>query len=145
VFLLWGAVSQLVASDFVSNPSNSEKIDKERMRLILTGREKFWSSGDEVLIAMLKSDPGIDETIREYSGMTAMKFRNHWQRMAFSGRGKMPKVFNSLEELVAYVQTHEGAIGIIPAGSKPTPLKKVDLGMYLRNGASPVLFASQSP
>lgn len=118
----WGA-------DILANPSNEELIDEESLKLMLTGKEKFWSSGSEVKIALLKSDPRIDELLTRYSGMTSNKFRNHWQRIAFSGRGKMPKVFASQKDLIDYIKANEGAIGIVSSLPADGGLRGIDLGL----------------
>lgn len=115
------------AGDILANPRNAEPISEETFKAMLIGKEKFWSSGSEVTIALLKSDPEVEATLTRYSGMTASKFKNHWQRMAFSGRGKMPKLFDSIEELIEYVNSHEGAIAIVPSGAKADRLRRLDL------------------
>lgn len=118
-----GSVS---ASNIVTNSKNSETVDGELLMLVLTGKEKFWKSGSEVIIAVLRSDAEADAALTRYSGMTPSKFKNHWQRIAFSGRGKMPKMFSSLEELVAFVENNEGAIGIISSKGAANGLRRID-------------------
>lgn len=132
-FLLWGIVLPLcfatVDASVVANPENEEPIDEELLKLMLTGKEKFWDSGSEVVIAILRSESDADDALSRYSGMTMNKFKNHWQRIAFSGRGKMPKMFSSIDELEAFVKNNKGAIGIVSTGAQPKSLRRVDLGM----------------
>lgn len=129
VMLLF-AVGSVHASEIVANPDNGAVVDKELLKLILTGREKFWESGSEVVIVMLKSDPDAAAALTEYSGMTSNKFKNHWQRIVFSGRGKMPKMFSNLEDAVQFIQEHEGAIGIISSKADVKSLRRIDLGVF---------------
>lgn len=121
------------ASELVANPENSDAIDKEMLKLMLTGRDKFWESGSEVVIVMLKSDPEAEAILLKYSGMTNTKFRNHWQRMAFSGRGKMPKVFSKLEDALLFIAENKGAIGIVPSETNVDRFRRIDLGMRMVN------------
>ncbi len=138
----WGGCCPcLFAAEIVANPSNRESLDEESLKLMLTGKEKFWESGSEVKIAMLKSDPRIDEMLTRYSGMTSNKFKNHWQRIAFSGRGKMPKTFARKEDLVAYVKANKGAIAIVSSLGEAGDLRKIDLGWF-RSEKSTVLYAA---
>jgi len=97
----------------VVNPKNEFEMDEDRLRLILTGKERFWDGGKEVIVAILRSDPSAEELLRRYCGMSSSKFKNHWQRMAFSGRGKMPKLFSDVDDLAAFVYEYEGAIGVV--------------------------------
>ncbi|MDQ8182062.1 hypothetical protein [Pelagicoccus sp. SDUM812005] len=125
--------SNAVATEVVANPRNDEQIDKESLKLMLIGKEKFWSSGSEVVIAILKSDPSVDDALSRYSGMTTNKFKNHWQRIAFSGRGKMPKMFSSMEDLVKFIETNEGAIGIVSSTNNVETLRRIELGLVGRS------------
>lgn len=100
-------------SAVVINPDVQSEINEEHLRLMLTGKKRFWSEGTEVVVAILKSDPHAEEALRRYCGMSAIKFKNHWQRLAFSGRGKMPKMFASIDDLAEFVRETRGAIGIV--------------------------------
>lgn len=141
LLLLGQMVSLGLAADIVANPRNSEKLDEESLKLMLTGKEKFWESGSEVKIAFLKSDPRIDELLTRYSGMTSNKFKNHWQRIAFSGRGKMPKTFARSEDLIAYVKANKGAIAIVSSLSEAGDLREIDFGWFDPEGRT-VFYAS---
>ncbi|MDQ8186816.1 hypothetical protein [Pelagicoccus sp. SDUM812002] len=121
------------ASDIVANLKNDEPLNKEQLKLMLTGKEKFWESGSEVVIAILKSDPAVDGALAEYTGMTSNKFKNHWQRIAYSGRGKMPRMFSNIEDLVAFVNANRGAIGIVSEEVSSSELRRINLGVYSRN------------
>lgn len=94
------------------NPSNTAKLDEESLSSILTGSMRFWENGEEIRIATLKNDPDLEEALKRYSGMTAAKFKNHWQRIMYSGRGKMPKQFATPQELFEYIKFTPGAISI---------------------------------
>lgn len=125
-----------LGSEIVANPGNQEEIDKATLKLILIGKEKFWDSGSEVVIAILRSNPEVDETLTRYSGMTTNKFKNHWQRIAFSGRGKMPKMFSNMEDLIKFVESNEGAIGIVASDSDESNLRRIELGMVMKSSRS---------
>ena len=113
------------AAPIVLNPQNDAPIDDAFIHSVLTGTERFWANGDEVLIALLKTDPQTEKALSRYSGMTASKFKNHWQRIAFSGRGKMPKQFTQIEDLVEYVKRNPGAIAIVGDTPATAPLRRL--------------------
>jgi len=101
-----------LAAEVVTHPENTHEIDSEQIRSILIGKQRFWNDGTEVIIAIL-NEQSAETALKSYCGMTTAKFKNHWQRIAFSGRGKMPITFQTLEELSSYVYNHPGAIAIV--------------------------------
>lgn len=113
-------------SSIVTNPQNVDEVDEDFLKDMLVGKERFWTGGAEVVIAILKNDPESESVLREYSGMTPMKFKNHWHRIAFSGRGKMPKLFSDVEDLVDFVNSNKGAIGIVSADTQLSALRKIN-------------------
>ena len=125
--LLLATLRPILASPIVLSPQNENAVDQDFIQSALTGAERFWESGDEVLIAVLKNDPATDELLKRYSGMTASKFKNYWQRLAFSGRGKMPKQFNEIDDLVDFVQRNPGAIALVDERHKLPTLKRPKL------------------
>lgn len=118
LFLATGLAQALNAAPVILNPSKEQQADKDFLRSALIGSERFWGDGDEVLIALLKNDPQSERILQELSGMTPSKFKNHWQRLAFSGRGKMPKSFDDRRQLIDFVERNPGAIAIAAIPSK---------------------------
>ncbi len=126
LFFTGTIVAEASEPTVIGNPRNNSKINDEILRSMLIGKMKFWESGSEVVIAVLKSDQNATETLSHYSGMTPSKFKNHWQRIAYSGRGKMPKMFNNIEDLIAFVSENEGAIGIALSSDAKSDLRKIN-------------------
>lgn len=113
-----------LAADILTHPENMEHPDRNQIKSILIGKQRFWNNGSEVIIALLKDHPLAEIGLKDYCGMTAIKFKNHWQRIAFSGRGKMPKTFRNLEDLISYVNERPGAIAVIPSPQAVAELGK---------------------
>ena len=109
--------------NIVVNPSNQNSLDSSSLSSILIGKKNFWDGGKEVLIAVLKGDAEADATLKEVTGMDGNRFKSHWQRLAFSGRGRMPKQFKDASELVEYVSSNDGAIGIVPSSADASSVK----------------------
>jgi len=115
LLLTLSLAANVLASDVVMHPKNEQPIDADQIKSMLIGKQRFWDNGTEVIIAILKDDAAAEEALKRYCGMTSSKFKNHWQRISFSGRGKMPKTFPTLPELISYVNEHPGAIAVAPA------------------------------
>ena len=107
----------------IVNNANQSALDSSALSSVLVGKKNFWEGGKEVQIAVLKGNADADAKLKEVTGMDGNRFKNHWQRLAFSGRGKMPKQFNDVAELVSFVSSNEGAIGIVPSGADASSVK----------------------
>jgi len=113
------------APAIIVNASNADEIDSDMITSALVGKRKFWESGSEVVIAVLKGDPESSKALEEHAKMDEGRFRNHWQRLAFSGRGRMPKMFDDADELLDFVRDNAGAIAVVggEAGDSPAVRK----------------------
>ncbi len=112
--------------DVIANSSvAAASLDKASLKDTLTGKTAYWPGGESVTIIVLndKTDAGIEEA----TGMSASAFKTFWQRLAFSGRGKQPKTADTVEKLLAMVAETKGAIALVPSGTAPTGVKKIDV------------------
>jgi hypothetical protein len=82
---------------------------------IYTGKTTHWQNGQRVVIVLLAG--ANDAALKEVSGMDASQFKTLWQRLAFSGRGQLPKKANNASSLVALVAATKGAIALAPANA----------------------------
>jgi len=110
----------------VVNSGNADAIDSQKISSLLVGKRKFWDSGNEVIIAILKGNENSSKALQAHVKMDENRFKNHWQRLAFSGRGRMPKMFNDVDALVAFVKVNKGAIGITDSGGDLSSVKVVN-------------------
>ena len=68
---------------------------------------------------VILNDPKIhDLFLHAYIGRQSAQFLMHWRNVVFTGRGRFPRSFENIEEVVEYVRRTEGAIGYI---SGPLP------------------------
>ncbi len=95
-------------------------VNARTLNKILLGTKKKWDSGGYVRIAILKEVAGY--TIMEYSGVNEHRFIEHWKRLVFTGKGSLPKICESEEELIQYVNETPGSIGLVTL--KPSPKVK---------------------
>lgn len=45
------------------------------------------------------------------------RIQSYWAQMRFSGRQAPPVEYDSLEEVINYINNHEGAVGYVPANT----------------------------
>ncbi len=78
---------------------------------IFLGNRRHWPDGTRIKLALLKSEGSQKVFLQTATGRSPKQFWSHWRHIVFSGRGLMPKVFSTEEELVAYVAAEKGAVG----------------------------------
>ncbi len=110
----------------VVNSENGDAVDADTLSAYLIGKRKFWEGGSEVVIAYLKDDADANEALQKFTKMDDSRFKSHWQRLAFSGRGTMPKQFSDPAALVDFVKANKGAIGLLSDTADLSGVKKVD-------------------
>ncbi|MDQ8203023.1 hypothetical protein [Pelagicoccus sp. SDUM812003] len=110
----------------VVNASNNDSLDQEKIASVLVGKRQHWENGQQVKIAVLKGSETADALLESYARMNQSRFKSHWQRLAFSGRGTMPEQLESGAEVVAFVQSNPGAIGICDDSADLASVKKVN-------------------
>lgn len=97
-----------MASDvvIVANPSvTASTVSAEELTLVFRGTKT--SLGDGSAVA------------------PALALRNHFKSLVFTGKGSMPKTFNSDAEIVAHVAKTKGAIGYLAAAPAAGGVKRL--------------------
>ncbi|MBX3744291.1 MAG: hypothetical protein KF833_03200 [Verrucomicrobiae bacterium] len=126
--LLLGTARAAALDGFVvvAHPgANTANVDLAALKDMFTGKKLYWDGGQAVTLVLLADR--ADDAIKELSGMNGAQLRTHWQRLAFSGRGQAPKRADSPAALVTTVAATAGAVGIVPADTDLTGVKKIDL------------------
>ena len=117
-WLMLGGLSTALAGEtpIVKQDNPTENVSKKNLKKMLLGKAKKWKNGDKVVLATLAGGDTHEKFIKTFAGKTAKQFTNYWRKMVFSGKGKMPKSFDSEEDLAAFVADNKGALGYTTAG-----------------------------
>ena len=117
-WLMVGSLSSVSAAEnpIVKQDNPVENVSKKNLKKMLLGKAKKWKNGDKVVLATLAGGDTHEKFIKSFAGKTAKQFTNYWRKMVFSGKGKMPKSFDSEEDLAAFVAENKGALGYTTAG-----------------------------
>jgi len=118
--VLWGGCALLAllnlaqASDpvIVANPSvRASSIAVGDLRDIFLGEKLTLPDGSRVEPVLLKGGPVHEAFLKAYIAKTDWAFRASWRKLVFTGRGVLPKTFDTPEALLNYVAKTPGAIG----------------------------------
>ena len=125
LIILVGIVSlpcfaQDVGLSVVANSSGvPDELTSEEMKKIFLGQKQSWANNKIIKVALLKPDTKIGSAVSDkLYGMTPNDLKKYWLAMAFQGRGKTPKFFDTTEELKNYINANSGSIGIIEYASE---------------------------
>src|SRR6266850_6699639 len=116
---LEGAV--VIANESV--PMNS--ISPDDLKDIYNAKTAYWQGGQTIVIIVLADK--TNSALKDVSGMDASHFKTFWQRLAFSGRGKLPQKLDDASAVVTLVASTRGAIALVPLDTDLKGVKKLEV------------------
>ncbi len=128
VFLLMIGGSAFADVLVITNKAVSEKgLSKEDLKGVFLGKKKKWKDKSKIHFVTLK-DPDVHQTfLKAYVKKSEKQYANYWRKMVFTGKGKIPKSFETTEELMEYVANTPGAIGYIDKNTTAVNVKTIDI------------------
>jgi len=104
--------------------SEIEQLSNHQLANIFLVKTKRFPNGQRVRPAELSSPQAKAYFYHKVVGKTEVELRKYWATIVFSGLGRPPKQFHSIDSIIQYVRSKPGAIAYIPKGSA-TPSVKV--------------------
>ncbi len=105
------------------------QMKKSELISVFLGEKDRWSDGTKVTIVLMKTTTPIGkETCKKVYSRSGNGVLQYWNLQSFAGKAQLPTMFNSTEELEAFVAENPGAIGIInkPSSIPDTKVVLVD-------------------
>jgi ABC-type phosphate transport system substrate-binding protein len=97
----------------IANKDVSEtSMSKDKVKQIFLGKVVKWQDGSRIHFVTLKGDSHKD-FLKEYIGRSEAQYKTYWKKILFTGKGSMPKSFDTEEEMAQYVANTAGAIGYV--------------------------------
>ena len=100
-------------------------LTEEALKNIYLGRTKYWDNGQAIVIIVLPDQ--TDAALQQVSGMDGSLFKTYWQRLAFSGRGQIPKRASDAAALVSLVASTKDAIALAPTDAALNGVRKIEI------------------
>jgi len=94
-----------------------EKLTAASVKAVFLGKKVAWDSGGRVVLAVLKGGPVAEDFLKSAVEQSSSGFNNHWRRLAMTGGGTAPKVFEKEEDLRKFVAETPGAIGFVDSAN----------------------------
>lgn len=99
----------------IVNPAvEINELERDELTRIYLGKKTLWDSGARIQPSLLNEKSSITKEFLE-SGLrkTVRQYRAYWKRRLFSGGGVAPKTFRSSTQVVDFVASTEGGIGVV--------------------------------
>jgi len=108
----------------IANPDfKADSVSKADLHEVFTGSSTSLKASGHVVPVLLKEGPVHVKFLSEYVGQSPTGFVLCWRGAILSGRGTMPKTFESEAAVVDYVARTPGAIGYIGSGTAHDSVK----------------------
>jgi ABC-type phosphate transport system substrate-binding protein len=120
-----GRAHALDGAVVIANPGvPTDSLTANTLKDIYTGKTKYWEDGQAIVIVVLPDQ--TDGALQQVCGMDTSSFKTFWQRLVFSGRGRLPKKANDMSTLMEMVASTKGAIALAPANAELNGVKKLE-------------------
>jgi ABC-type phosphate transport system substrate-binding protein len=100
----------------VNSDAGVTALTKADAAAIYLGKKEQWDNGTKIKPCYLKKGaPSSKEFFSEVVGVKVKKFKKVWLKKVFAGYGTEPNGAGSVADVVSYVKSNSGAIGVVPA------------------------------
>lgn len=114
----WAGSVKVVANQSV----RANAISADELKSVFLEEKNSLHDGTRVEPVLAKGGAAHEAFVKDYLGKSDSVLQTYYRSLVFSGRGSMPKILHSDEEVMAYVARTRGAIGYV---DPTTPLNGV--------------------
>jgi TonB family protein len=112
----------------VANPSvKTDSISVAELRSVFLSEKRSLSDGSSVEPVFERSGSAHEMFLREFLNQTSEALQAHYGTLVFTGKGSMPKTFNSDALVLAYVARTKGAIGYVSVSAAGAGVKVLEV------------------
>lgn len=131
-----GASAQAGNVKIIANPSvRAESISAAEVKSVFLEERNSLRDGTHVEPVFSTGGPAHAAFLKEYLGQSDDSLQDHYRTLVFTGKGLMPKVLRSDEDIVAYVARTRGAIGYVNSTAAVDGVKTLAVGQSENGGA----------
>lgn len=99
----------------VGSADTPENLTSEEVKQIFLGKKTRWADDSTLTFVILNEKDIYTAFLQQYLGKTYSQYRNYWKKQVFTGKGRMPKAFDSTDDMFAYLAENEGVISFVKA------------------------------
>jgi len=89
----------------------------DEVKDIFLAKKTQWDNGQKINFVTLKDCDTHRAFLKQYLQKSSSQFERYFRTLVFTGKGSIPKAFDTEEQLVGFVSSTDGAIGYISSGT----------------------------
>jgi len=97
----------------------------DEVKDIFLAKKTQWDNGQKINFITLKDCDTHREFLKQYLQKSSSQFERYFRTLVFTGKGSIPKAFDSEEQLVGFVSSTDGAIGYVSRGTNTDSVKVI--------------------
>lgn len=125
LFLLLASGPTLLAQDGVpiGKGLDAKPMTSRQLKDVFLGNRSIWSNGNPVTVVLTSSDSdSFSKTAGWALNADAFDYQKHWLSLVFQGRTNAPVFLDTEKDVIDYVRSHNGAIGLLFETTPPADL-----------------------
>jgi len=88
----------------------------DEVKDIFLAKKTQWDNGQKINFVTLKDCDTHRAFLKQYLQKSSSQFERYYRTLVFTGKGSLPKTFNTENQLVDFVSGTDGAIGYVSSG-----------------------------
>lgn len=106
-------ISTATSNEVIIGNTSEKELSEDQVKMIYLGKVSRWKDGKKIILVTLKKGTTHESFMTNCLNKRSRNFTLYWKQRMFTGRGVMPRTFNTEEEMINFVKNTEGAIGYI--------------------------------
>lgn len=111
-------ISSVTSNELIIGNTTDTTLTSNEIKMIYLGKISRWDNGDKIIITVLENGPTHDSFMKNCLHKKNNSFILYWKQRMFTGRGVMPIIFKTENELLEFVKENRGAIGYVSESLK---------------------------
>ena len=110
----------------IAHPDNTSTFNNEIIKKIFLGKLTKFTNGQVVIPINASEDlPTYDAFNESMVGKSRTQINAYWARLVFTGKGEMPRILPSDNDIVSTVSVNQGAISYVDSSSVTDKVKVI--------------------
>lgn len=106
----------------IGNKTGLESVSRKQIKGIFRGSQTLWTTNEQVIVVMPSSKADFAEDFASsVLQMSQSAIHKYWLELVFQGRSNPPVFLNSSFEILEFVKSNPGAIGVVKMSEKEVP------------------------
>jgi len=105
----------------------TSSLTRDEVKNIFLAKKTQWDNGQKINFVTLKKSQAHDDFLEKYLQKSSSQFQRYFRTLVFTGKGKVPKSFDSEESLVGYVAGTDSGIGYVSSGTDTGSVKVINV------------------